>query len=110
MLRPSDFFWICLIAFAFISWWRTNKVKQIAYRVAKRHCLASSIQFLDDSVVLAGFRLKRSQQSGRICLMRTFRFEFATVGDERYKGEVVLLGFRLQSVTLEPHKIETDPN
>ncbi len=107
MLTPADFIWVCLIALVCISWWRTNKAKQMAYRIAKRQCSKSTVQFLDDSVALAGLRFKRGQ-SGRMSLMRTFRFEFATLGDERYQGEVVLLGFRLQSVNLEPHKIKAD--
>ncbi len=100
----ADLFWLLLFCLGAIFWWRTSEAKQIARRFAKQHCRQMEVQFLDDSVVLKQIRAARGHR-GSLVLRRTFRFEFATTGAERYFGEVVLLGYRLQTVVLEPHRI-----
>lgn len=100
----ADLFWLLLLCLPVIFWWQTSKAKQIAHRLAKNHCIQVGVQFLDDSVVLKRVRPKRIRR-GAIALCRTFCFEFASTGEERYFGEIVLLGFALQTVTLEPHRI-----
>ncbi|VAW89243.1 hypothetical protein MNBD_GAMMA17-490 [hydrothermal vent metagenome] len=95
---------LCGVVMAAAFWWRTNELKQIAYQVARRRCDESGVQFLDDSVVLSKVRLRRNDE-GRIALLCHFSFEFATVGDMRYCGELQFLGRRLSAVEMEPHKL-----
>ncbi len=92
------------IVLAFAFWWRTNELKQVAYQVAKRRCHESNVQFLDDSVVLSKVRLRRNLE-GRVTLLCHFRFEFSTLGDERYRGDMQFLGRRLHNVEMAPHKL-----
>jgi len=92
------------VALAVAFWWHTNELKQIAHRLAKRRCDQSDVQFLDDSVVLSKVRLRRNQQ-GRIGLQCSFTFEFASLGDARYRGELLFLGKALQHIEMEPHKL-----
>jgi len=92
------------LALAAVFWWRTNELKQVAYRVAKRRCDESDVQFLDDSVVLSKVRFRRNDK-GRIALLCGFSFEFSTLGDKRYRGEMQFLGRQLNYVMIDPHKL-----
>ncbi len=94
---------LCAIALAVAFWWRTNELKQVAYQIAKRRCDESDVQFLDDSVVLSRVRFRRNAK-GRVALLCCFSFEFSTLGDERYRGEMQFLGRRLNYVEMAPHK------
>jgi len=95
---------LCGVVLAAAFWWRTNELKQVAYQIARRRCDENDVQFLDDSVVLAKVRLRRNDK-GHIALLCHFSFEFATVGDARYRGEMQFLGRRLEGVDMEPHKL-----
>ncbi len=99
----GNFFWLIFFATIALFLWRTYEIKQIAHRLAKRHCRELEVQFLDDSVVLRRIRLKRHANSF-ISFSRTFSFEFATIGDARYQGEIIFTGFKLQSIELEPYR------
>lgn len=99
----GNFFWYIFFAIVTLFWWRTHEIKQIAHRLAKRHCGEMEVQFLDDSVVLRRIRLK--YHNGHVSLLRTFQFEFATKGDARYQGEMIFAGFKLQTIELEPYRI-----
>jgi hypothetical protein len=54
--------------------------------------------------ILARLAPTRDLNGGRI-LRRTDRFEFSETGNSRRDGEMVLLGNRLESVTMEPYQI-----
>lgn len=92
------------VALVVIFWWYTNELKQVAYQIARRRCDESDVQFLDDSVVLSKIRFCRNNE-GRMTLLCSFSFEFATLGDVRYRGAMQFLGRRLHSVEMEPHKL-----
>jgi hypothetical protein len=62
------------------------------------------VSFLNDTVAWQKVRLKRNLQ-GRMALERSYFFEFASDGQQRYRGEVVMLGKRVQSIQLDPHRI-----
>ncbi len=79
-------------------------IKQQAYVVAKRHCHELNLQLLDQSVMLKRVRFKRNRAGG-LSLLRVFVFEFASTGDERYRGEVQLLGRVLVDVSVDLHRI-----
>jgi len=95
---------LCGVVLAAAFWWRTNELKQVAYQIARRRCDESNVQFLDDSVVLSKVKFRRNDE-GRIALLCRYRFEFATVGDVRYRGEMQFLGRRLAGVDMEAHKL-----
>ena len=85
-------------------WWHSMQVREVAVDAARRGCRAFGVQFLDDSVVLRRFRPRRDR-TGRLCLWRTYAFEFTRSGGERRAGYVTLLGRRL----LDVHLDEADP-
>ena len=85
-------------------WWRAHAVKEIALHITRSHCRAMEVQLLDESVVLRGFWLKRDAQ-GITRIRRSYVFEFTCTGDERYHGCIVMLGLLMETIQLEPHRL-----
>ena len=97
-----------LIAAVFISfvllWWNAQGVKQIAIKATKDYCKKIDVQLLDDGLVLGGFWVKRDS-GGSVYLWRSYNFEFTSTGDERYSGQVILLGRRVDSINTQPYRL-----
>jgi len=70
-----------------------------ARNLARDLCARAEVQFLDGSVVPAGVRLERT--GGRLGLVRRYRFEFATDGAARHRGELSLRGRRTHRVSMD---------
>lgn len=94
----------CCVAFLVVFWWKGQGFKLMALKLAQKHCDELGLQFLDQSVALRSFKFTRGP-TGAWVVRRRFVFEFASIGDERYKGTVELLGNRLLKLELEPHRL-----
>lgn len=104
MLTLSNLFWIFLLAFLAWYGWKAKAISEIALRAAREHCEKMDVLLLDEAVFLRGFWFKRDQ-AGHLRVWRRFLFEFSTTGESRYTGRVILLGLRVESVQLDPHRI-----
>ncbi len=62
-----------------------------------------NVQLLDDYVALNALWLKRDER-GWVKPWRSYMFEFTSTGNDRYNGKIVLLGQRVLSVQLQPHR------
>ena len=91
------------IGFGAWYWWRALGTKELALQAARRACERADVDLLDQSVCLSGLGIKRDSE-GRPRLRRTFSFDFTATGDGRYRGRIVLLGQRTESVHFEPHR------
>lgn len=91
------------IAFYFY-WSSSQRVKEIALRATQSYCNKMEVQMLDGYVALNKLRLKRDE-SGKIRIWRSFLFEFTSTGEERYDGQITLLGVKILSIQLDPHRI-----
>lgn len=80
------------------------RILEIARDAGRQSCIKDEVQFLDDTVASTSLALARDT-SGRRILRRTYRFEFTETGNNRRDGEVVMLGDRVESVTMEPYQI-----
>ncbi len=100
----KDLFWLSLIVLFGLHWWQGQRVKEVALRATRRHCEELDLQLLDDSIGLRAIWLKRDA-SGRLCWWRSYNFEFTSSGDDRYRGRVVTLGDRVESILVPPHRI-----
>lgn len=85
-------------------WWRSGVFKGRARDLASRHCERMGLQLLDHSMVITGLWPVRGAD-GRLVLRRKYEFEFASLGDRRYRGLLVLVGMRLVSIELEAYKL-----
>jgi Protein of unknown function (DUF3301) len=87
-----------------LFWWHSQAVKELAFKATRSYCESMGVQLLDDSVVLRGFWLKRDA-GGNLRVRRSYLFEFTSTGDERYHGGTVMLGQRVETIQLAPHRL-----
>ncbi len=99
----SLLFLLLLTAFGWF-WFDSLRALEVARDAGKRSCNNANVQFLDDTVAGIALALVRSV-SGRRLLRRTYRFEFSDTGDTRLEGRVILLGDKIESVTMEPYRM-----
>jgi len=95
--------WIMLIVFALTYWWHAAGIKQLALQATKQHCRTAGVQLLDQSIALAGISIRRDAR-GKPRLERHFRFEFASLGDERYPGLTIMRGKQCHHIELAAHR------
>jgi len=99
----SLLFLLLLIALGWF-WSDSLRALEIARNMGKQACADANVQFLDDTVASVSLALERDN-SGRRVLRRTYRFEFSETGNTRLEGRLVLLGDRVESVTMEPYQL-----
>ncbi len=94
-----------LLAVALVWFWlHSIRIIELAREAGRRVCKGQGVQFLDDTV--AGIKLELVRdRTGRRVLRRTYRFEFSETGNNRREGGVVMLGSKVESVTMEPYQI-----
>lgn len=101
----NDIILIIVLVLFFLYWFDSQKIKEIALNAVRDRCLLNEVQLIDSYVALNSFRLKRDD-SGKICITRSFSFEFTSTGNERYNGTVVMSGSRVQSIYMQPYRIQ----
>lgn len=87
------------LAIAYKLWQVALDAREAANRLARETCSSAVVQFLDETVAFAGFRLQRDAD-GRRRLLRTYTFDYTRDGFERSQGFIVLAGQRLVAVGL----------
>ncbi len=103
-LTLADLAWFAVLGTGAYLWWHGRGLKDSALKVVKRYCDEQQLQLLDEGLVLSKVRIARSE-SGMLRLRRQYRFEFSSTGDERYGGTIDVLGTRIQSIKLDPHRM-----
>jgi len=98
---------LSLLGAGAVYWWQSGVYKGRALELADAHCRRLDLQLLDQSMVIVGLWPVRGA-GGRLLLRRRYQFEFASLGDRRYRGELVLHGLALQSIDLEAYKLPQD--
>jgi hypothetical protein len=96
-----------LLAVALLAWlWLDGlKARDVAVAAARQACASEGLQFLDDTVASAGFRLSRSTE-GTLELRRAYAFEFSDTGNNRQRGSVVMVGHRVLLLNID-RRIDT---
>ncbi len=107
MFSPVDLIWLLLLGAGVLYLWRSDQFKRRARDLAIAHCSELNLQLLDHSMVITGIWPLRGAD-GRLVLRRKYRFEFASIGDRRYQGELVLTGLQLLRIDLEAYKLPSD--
>jgi len=80
-------------------WQSALDAREAANRIARETCSRAVVQFLDDTVAFAGFRLGKDSR-GRRRLLRTYTFDYTNDGFERSQGFIVLAGGQVEAVGL----------
>jgi len=92
-----DYFVLAVLLLPAAFWWSSFHAREAARRAARRHCEAQGAQFLDDSVALTRLRVQR-EVTGRLAFYREYRFEFSNDGEDRFAGQIRLIGRRVLGV------------
>jgi len=98
---------ISLLLLGGLYWFKSQQVKEIALAATRAHCAKMEVQMLDDYIAANGISLAKDK-NGRLQVRRSFAFEFSSTGDERYNGRIEMLGHRVESIYMEPYRIELD--
>jgi len=95
-----------LLLLAALVWYWLDSLRALEHArdMGRRACHDADVQFLDDTVARVALELVRDE-SGRRVLRRTYRFEFSETGDSRIEGRVILMGHKIESVTMDPYRI-----
>jgi len=97
---------IGFIIFLFWFWKDSMSTSEVAMIVAKRACNDLDVQFLDDTVSVAKFKLCRNQR-GSMSLCRLYTFEFSQSGEARYLGRIYMNSLVVNEVVLDTHQAIT---
>ena len=95
---------LLLLAASGWYWFASLRALEIARHAGRQACNNANVQFLDDTVAKIATVLVRDN-SGRRVLRRTYRFEFSETGNTRLEGRLILMGDKIESVTMEPYQI-----
>lgn len=80
-----------LLALLAWLWLDSLRARDAAVAAAREACAAEGLMLLDDTVAIAGLRLRRGDD-GRVHLQRAYDFEYSDSGNNRIDGSIVLLG------------------
>ena len=99
----DDLLWLIVVAGLLAGfykiWQLAMDARETANRIARETCSRALVQFLDETVAFAGFRLRRDAQ-GRRQILRTYTFDYTGDGVARAQGFIVLARGRLEAVGL----------
>jgi hypothetical protein len=89
-----------------LGWFWVDSLRSLeaARKFGRKACEELGLQFLDDAVARTKLKLVRNHY-GRRVFRSTYHFEFTETGNTRLEGELILLGHRLEEVTMEPYQI-----
>jgi hypothetical protein len=104
MLSLFNLIALLLTGLAALYWWQSGLFKGRAREFAIAHCRQLGLQLLDQSMVITGLWPARSE-AGQVVFRRTYEFEFSSIGDQRYRGRLILIGMRLLAIDLEAYKV-----
>lgn len=82
-------------------WQDSLRARERARDACLNACRRCDVQLLDDTVALQRLWLRRDA-SGRLRLERSYVFEFTDNGIIRRCGSVMLLGYRVEVLYMEP--------
>ncbi|HAK51562.1 MAG TPA: DUF3301 domain-containing protein [Gammaproteobacteria bacterium] len=88
------------IGIVLLYWRAAGRSKEIAVNAARRECNLCDVQLLDQTVILIKLSASRDEND-RWRMWRSYRFEYATDGEDRFLGRVILLGQRVIRIEME---------
>jgi hypothetical protein len=108
MFSLANLLLLILVGVIAVYWWQSGLFKGRARELAIAHCRQLDLQLLDQSMVITALWPALSRDR-KIEFRRTYQFEFSSIGDRRYQGQLVIQGMRLKSIELETYKLP-DPD
>ncbi len=81
-------------------WQDSLRARELAKHAGARACRETGVQLLDDTVALEKISLRRNRR-GRVCLERTYAFEFTDNGTIRRPGIIIMMGGRVEVLSMD---------
>lgn len=95
-----DGMWLALAIGLLALVWRANtRAREQALAACRAACRRADVQLLDQTVALDGIRPVRLAD-GRMGLRRRYAFEVSGDGVERWPGELVVRGGRVERIVI----------
>ena len=89
-----------LAIFVAVWYWQDSlRSRELTLKYCRRICEEHNVQFLDQSVHVAKFRLGRAA-SQKLCIRRFYAFEFSVGGADRHNGVAVVADGKLEYLSL----------
>lgn len=89
---------LSLICFLF---WQQRRQAEIAKNAVRRKCEQLDLQLV--SIALKSHKLKTPEGVWRWHTL--YEFEFSSLGDDCYQGELTMQGFHIVKFHLQPHRM-----
>ena len=109
MVNSWEILALLLLGAACWYWYDGLRAREAAFRAGRMACEQDHLLLLDETVVLESVRFDRDA-GGRLRLRRRYAFEFSDPllagGDNRRDGAVMMLGDRVESLTLAPFRLQ----
>lgn len=80
------------------------RIRELALQAGRDYCRETGLQLLDETVAHQRIGIARDR-NGQLRVRRSFRFEFTSDGERRYRGDITMLGSRVERVWVELHRV-----
>ncbi|EOB1224311.1 DUF3301 domain-containing protein [Vibrio cholerae] len=97
----GDLLLILVLCFAGFLFWQQRHQAEIAKQTIQRHCDKLDLQLLN----VAFGQHKFKTPSGQWRWHTIYLFEFSSLGDDCYQGQLEMRGFRTVGFALPPHRM-----
>jgi len=104
MIPEAEIWALIVLVAVLVYWFSAARAKELARTEGRSYCQARDLTFLDDTVVLKRIGLARNT-SNRVMIRRLFQFEFSSDGALRYKGDISLLGNRVENIHIDAYRV-----
>lgn len=88
---------LLIVVALILAWLEAMRVRDLALHEARRLCQSQQVQLLDETIGLAGLRLRR--HDGRLKLEKRYGFEVSLDGHDRHHGHLWLAGRRVVGIS-----------
>ncbi len=89
---------LCLFCFLF---WQQRRQSELAKAAIARKCEQLDLQLI--STAFGAHKIKTP--TGKLRWHTTYQFEFSSLGDDCYQGELTMIGFRPVNFNLPAHRM-----
>ncbi|CCN48426.1 conserved hypothetical protein [Vibrio nigripulchritudo MADA3029] len=97
----GNLFAIILVTLFCLLFWQQRRQSELAKQMVAHRCKQLEIQVL--SVSFKGHRFRH--KSGKIGWYTVYQFEFSSLGDDYYIGELTMVGFHASHFDIPPYRM-----
>jgi len=97
----GDLLAIVALSLVCMIFWQQRRQSELAKVAVKRKCDQLDLQLL--SVAFKGHKIKTPDGVWR--WHTVYQFEFSSLGDDYYQGELIMQGFHVVHFQLPPHRM-----